>query len=104
MLCFLQKVKLPQQQNKKRKYKNPCQSLESSSGHLVSQSGALHLALGAKIPGSIPGSGKGFYVWFFVLLLLSFYFFVKNTLFVTKHCNFFYNFNLFCILKIYDRL
>ena len=34
-----------------------------------------------KVPGSIPGSGKGFNVWFFVLLLLlSFYFFVKNTL------------------------
>jgi len=49
---------------------------------------------------SIPSSGKGFYVWFFVLLLLWFYFFVKNTLFVTKVCNSFYNFNLFSILKI----
>jgi len=31
-----------------------------------------------EVPGSIPGSGKGFYVWFFVLLLLYFYFFVKT--------------------------
>jgi len=52
-----------------------------------------------EVPGSIPGSDKAFYVWFFVLLLLSFYFFVKKTLFVTKVCNSFYNFNLFCILK-----
>jgi len=37
-----------------------------------------------EFPGSIPGSGKGFYVSFFALLLLCFYFFVKNTLFVTK--------------------
>jgi len=28
--------------------------------------------------GSIPSSGKGFYVWIFVLLLLCFYFFVKK--------------------------
>jgi len=53
-----------------------------------------------EVPGLIPGSGKGFYVWFFVLLLMSFYFFVKNTLFATKVCNSFYNFNLFSILKI----
>jgi len=29
-------------------------------------------------PGSIPSSSKGFYVWFFVSLLLCFYFFVKT--------------------------
>jgi len=31
-----------------------------------------------EVPGSIPGSGKGFYVWLFVLLLLCFYFFVQK--------------------------
>jgi len=46
----------------------------------------------------------GFYVWFFVLLLLCFYFFVKNPLFVTKVCNSFYNFKLFSILKILQDL
>ena len=51
-------------------------------------------------PGSIPGSGKGFHVSFFALLLLCFYFFVKNTVFVTKVCNSFYNVNLFSILNI----
>jgi len=55
-------------------------------------------------PGSIPGSGKGFYVSCFALLLLCFYFFVKNTLFVAKVCNFFYNVNLFSILNILQDL
>ena len=41
-----------------------------------------HLLWMQEVPGSIPGSGKGFYVWFFVLLLLSFYFLPQNTLFV----------------------
>ena len=31
-----------------------------------------------ELPGSIPGSGKGFYVWFFVLLLLCFLLFVQK--------------------------
>ena len=31
-----------------------------------------------EVPGSIPGSGKGFYVWFFVLFLLSFTFLSKT--------------------------
>ena len=31
-----------------------------------------------EVPGSTPGAGKGFYVWFFVLLLLCFYFFVQK--------------------------
>ena len=57
-----------------------------------------------EVMGSIPGSGKGFYVWFFVLLLFCFYFFVKNTLFVTKVCNSFYNVNLFSILYILQDL
>jgi len=56
------------------------------------------------VPGSIPGSGKGFYVWFFVLLLLCFYFFVQNTLFVTKVCNSLYNVYLFSILNILEDL
>jgi len=53
-----------------------------------------------EVPGSTPGSGKGFYVSFFALLLLCFYFFVKNTLFVTNVCNSFYNVYLFSILNI----
>jgi len=53
-----------------------------------------------EVPGSIPGSGKGFYVWFFVLLLLCFYFFVQNTLFVTEVYNSLYNVNFFSILNI----
>jgi len=51
------------------------------------------------VPGSISGSGKGFYIWFFVLSLLCFYFLFKSTLFVTKNCNSFYNVKLFSILK-----
>jgi len=57
-----------------------------------------------EVPGSIPGSGKGFYVWFFVLLLLCFYFFVQNTLFIAKYCNSFYNVNLFSILNVLQDL
>jgi len=57
-----------------------------------------------EFPGSIPGSGKGFYVSFFALLLLCFYFSVKNTLFVTNVCNSFYNVNLFSILNILQDL
>jgi len=57
-----------------------------------------------EVPGSIPGSGKGFYVWFFVLLLLCFYFLSKNTLVVTKVCNSLYNVNLFSILNILEDL
>jgi len=38
-----------------------------------------------EVPGSIPGSAKGFYVCFlFVLLFMCFYFLSKNTLFVTQ--------------------
>ena len=37
---------------------------------------------------------------FFVLLLLCFYFFVQNTLFIAKYCNSFYNVNLFSILNV----
>jgi len=36
------------------------------------------------VPGSIPGSDKGFYVWFFVLLLLCFYFFVQKAHYLSK--------------------
>ena len=52
-----------------------------------------------EVPGSIPGSGKGFYVGFFVLLLLCFYFLSKNTLFVTTFCNSLCNCNLLSILN-----
>jgi len=51
-------------------------------------------------PGSIPCSGKGFYVWFSVLLLLCFYFLSKNT----KFCKSFCNGNLFRILNILQDL
>jgi len=37
-----------------------------------------HLLWLQEVPGSIPGSGKGFYVWIFVLLLLCFDFFVQK--------------------------
>ena len=64
-----------------------------------------HPLLVQEVPGSIPGSGKGFYVSFFALLLLCFSFFLsKNTLFVTKVCNSFYNVNLFSILNILQDL
>ena len=57
-----------------------------------------------EVPSSIPGSGKGFYVWFFVLLLLCFYFWSKNTLFIAKCCNSFYNVSLFSILNVLQDL
>jgi len=41
-----------------------------------------------EVPGLIPGSGKGFYVWFFVLLLLCYYFFVKNQIIYHKSLQF----------------
>jgi len=37
-----------------------------------------------EISGSIPGSGKGFYVCFLVLLLLCFYFFVQKNIIYKK--------------------
>jgi len=40
-----------------------------------------------EVPGSIPGSGKGFYVWF-VLLLLCFYFFVQKNIICHKSLQF----------------
>ena len=58
-----------------------------------------------EVLGSIPISGKGFYVSFFALLLLCFTFLSeKNTFFVTKVCNSFYNVNLFSILNILQDL
>jgi len=40
------------------------------------------------VSGSIPGSGKGFYVCFFVLLLLCFYFFVPKHIICLKSLQF----------------
>jgi len=57
-----------------------------------------------EVPGSILGSGTGFYVWFFVMLVMCFYFFVQNTLFFTKCCNIFCNINLFSIRNILQDL
>ena len=56
-------------------------------------------------PGSIPRSGKGFYVSFFCFVVVVYFLFCqKNTLFVTKVCNSFYNVNLFSILNILQDL
>jgi len=58
-----------------------------------------HPLLMREIPGSIPG--KGFYLWFFVLVLFSvFTFLSKNRIFVKTFCNFFCNVTLFSILNI----
>jgi len=54
-------------------------------------------------PGSIPGSGKGFYVCV-LLLLFCFYFLYKNTLFVSNICNSFFNVNACSILNILQDL
>jgi len=53
---------------------------------------------------SIPGSGKDFYVCFFVLLLLCFYFFVQNILFVMTFCNYFSNVKSFSTLIMLQNL
>jgi len=57
-----------------------------------------------EVPGSIPGSGKGFYVWFFYCCCCVFTFLFKNTLFIGIYCNSFYNVNLFCILNLLQDL
>jgi len=41
-----------------------------------------------EVPGWIPGSGKGFYVWIFVLLLLCFYLFVQKHIIYQKGLQF----------------
>jgi len=51
-----------------------------------------------EVPGSIPGSGKGFYVWFFVLLLL-FFRFCPKTQYLSQFLQF-----LFSILNILQDL
>ena len=66
--------------------------------------GVTHPLSVKEVPGLNPGSGKGFNVSLFALLLLWFYFFVKNTLFVTKVCNSFYNVNVFSMLNILQDL
>jgi len=58
-------------------------------------------ALGARGAVFVPSSGKDFYVWYsVVLLLLWFYLLVQNTLFVTKVWNSFCNIMSFSILNI----
>jgi len=47
-----------------------------------------HPRLVREVPGSIQGSGKGFYVWFFGLLLLCFYFFVYKHIICHKKMQF----------------
>jgi len=62
-------------------------------------------ALGVKDPGFNPLLRQGFLCLFFVWFLLCFFlFWKKNTVFVTKVCNSFCNFNLFSILKILQDL
>jgi len=55
-----------------------------------------------EVPGSIPG--KGFYVWIFVFLLLSFYLFAPKHIICQTFCNSFCNVNLFSILNLLQDL
>ena len=58
-----------------------------------------------QVPGSIPGTSKGFYVWFFVFLLLCFYFICPKIHYLVQHFAVsFCNFNLFSILNIMQDL
>ena len=61
----------------------------------------IAVALGTRDHGLIPCSGKGFYVWYFVLfLMLCFYLFVQNPIICDIFCNLFYNLCLFTIPNI----
>ena len=55
-------------------------------------------ALGVKVPGSIPDSDKGFYVWSFCFVVCLP--FCQKHIIYTKFCNFFCNVKLFNILNI----
>jgi len=57
-----------------------------------------------EVPGSIPGSSKGFMFDFLFCCCCVFTFLSKNTLFITKVCNSFYKINLFSILNILQDL
>jgi len=58
-----------------------------------------------EVPGSIPDSVKGFNVWFFLFCCCCvFTFLSKNTLFIAKYCNSFYNVNLISILNVLQDL
>ena len=57
-----------------------------------------------EVLGSIPGSGKGFYALFCCFIIVYWYFWSQNTLFVTKKCNFFCNVYLFSVLNILQDL
>ena len=57
-------------------------------------------ALGARVPGFNPRHRQGFLCFIFCFVDVVFLIFLsKHTLFVTKVCNFFYNFNLFLYLR-----
>jgi len=57
---------------------------------------ATHQLWLQEVPGSMPGSSKGFYVWFFVLLFWVFFLhFCPKTHLFTTFCYSFYNVNLF---------
>ena len=67
--------------------------LNSLTTNLTLSAEVTHMIWVREVPGSIHGSGKGFYALFFVwLLLLCLPFSSKSTSFVTKLCNFFCNF------------
>ena len=53
-----------------------------------------------ELPGSIPGSGKGFNVWFFCFVVDVFLLFVQKHIICYKICNSFRNINLLSILNI----
>jgi len=56
-----------------------------------------------EVPGSIPGSGKGFYVWFLRFVVDVFLLYVPKHIICHKICNSFCNSNLLSILNIFQK-
>jgi len=63
-----------------------------------------HPLLVQDVTGSIPGSGKGLYVWLFCFVVVVCLLFSKSTIFVTNFCISFSNVHLFSILNILQDL